>query len=328
MSNIPEIDELNKGIYKCLSCGKKLTMDGDGRGASVQTCPKCAAPVFPPFKLKNYWCLKPLGGGGMGSVYYAISEADGKECAIKVIPQWQAGNTGLVDNMRREAETGLAIGRHKNLVAAIEHGCFNDEYFLAMEFIKGERLDSIISSHGAMPEPQAWDIATQLAEAVAHICAKGYLFRDMKPENAIVEADGNVRLFDYGLSMTIEAAQTAGESEEIEGSPFYLPPERIVGAPEGEYSEIYSIGMVLFQMLNGATYYSQAELGDLMAKHVTSNPLLKRRLPPQELLPAYDRDTRQDGRENAFWPLRHLRRPDSHHERAHHLAQGGGCPET
>ncbi len=270
MAYTPTIKDFVKGEFICFSCGKRLVISGGGRQSDQQPpCPKCSAPLFPPFKIKTYWCFKPLGGGGMGSVYQALSEPDGKEYAIKMIPSWQPGGETFIENLRKEGEAGLAIGRHPHLVSVVEYGCDEDEHFMVMEFIKGERLDTLISAHGAMPELRAWEITLQLAEAVAHICSRGILFRDMKPENVIIEADGNVRLFDYGLCVPIDA-QAGAESDDIEGSPFYLPPERIVGAAEGEHSEIYSLGMVLFHMLYGAPYYSEAEIGQLMVKHVSS----------------------------------------------------------
>lgn len=269
MSHNPTIKELENGIYRCLSCGIKLEMTGDGFNSTLTPCPKCSSPLFHPFQVGVYWCVRPLGGGGMGSVYYALSASDKCEYAVKVVPKWLAGKASLVDNLRKEAKTGMAIGSHKNLITIADYGDTDGGQFMAMELVKGDRLDSIITSQGGLTELRAWEIVAQLVEAEEHICSKGYLFRDMKPENILVEADGNVRLFDYGLCTTIAKASEGATTNEVVGSPFYLPPERVIGSAEGEHSEIYSLGMVLYHMLSGTTYYSNSEIGQLMVKHLT-----------------------------------------------------------
>ncbi|HOK05024.1 MAG TPA: serine/threonine-protein kinase [Victivallales bacterium] len=262
--------DLENGFIKCESCSFQITLANYER-LSVQKCPSCSAPNFIPTKISSYWLYQPLGGGGMGRVYKAISLVKDGIFAIKLLPATRTQSSQLVENLQREAQVGKALGEHKNIIPIIEYGEDKDDFFIVSEFAEGERLDNLISAKKHFEENETWLIALQIIEAEMHIISRGYLFRDLKPENIIIDKNGNLKLYDYGLCLPIEQASSGMiHSENIEGSPFYLPPERVVGAPEGEYSEIYSLGMVIFHMLTGKTYYSEAEIKDLITKHVTS----------------------------------------------------------
>ncbi|HCE46084.1 MAG TPA: hypothetical protein DET40_21275 [Lentisphaeria bacterium] len=267
---LPKIQNLKDGIIKCPSCSADIPLSS-GAPLEVTACPKCSAQVILPLRIRDYWLYTPLGGGGMGSVYKAISEKDDRDYAVKVLPRREKTNKDLIKTILHDGKTGSAIGKHKNVVEITDYGLDGDEYFIVTEFVHGDRLDLLVESKKQIPEKEAVEIALQIIEAEMHIIQAGYLFRDMKPENIIIDKTGTVKLFDYGLCMTLhDASAHENVGDELNGSPFYIPPERIVGAPEGEYSEIYSLGMVLFYMLAGRTYYSLAEVNDLVTKHLTS----------------------------------------------------------
>jgi len=275
--SLPKLKDLEKGLVACDSCGARLPLgEHDKAPLEIHKCMGCSRPVFYPMRVKDFWLYEPLGGGGMGSVYKAISSRDPRKLyAVKILPRNSKFNTTLIKAILTEGEIGARLGKHKNIVETVDYGQDGDEHFMATEFISGQRLDMVVESAETLAERQAIEIVLQIIDAEEHIVASGYLFRDVKPENVIVEPDGNVRLFDFGLCQTLEKAASMNSSGYIEGSPYYIPPERIVGAPEGEYSEIYSIGMLLFYMLAGKTYFSKAtysrdELKGLMMKHVAS----------------------------------------------------------
>jgi serine/threonine-protein kinase len=263
--------EFARGLAPCLGCGER-TPCGSAEPLAVVACRGCGAPTIRPLRIRNYWLYQPLGGGGMGSVYKAVQEGTGTKFAVKVLSRKGRSNPDFIRALRREGEAGLAIGRHPNVVAMVEVGQEGPEHFAVSEFAPRERLDQLIGRQGQLPEGTALEVCRQLVAAEVHICRQGYLFRDMKPENVMfAPEEGVVRLFDYGLCLPLAtAAAPHAAGDELEGSPFYLPPERIVGAPEGEYSEVYSLGMLLFYMLTGRTYYSQADLEKLVVKHVSS----------------------------------------------------------
>ncbi len=264
------IGDLDAGFVKCESCGHHIRLM-DCEALSVCKCPSCGTPNFIPFKVSGYWLYQPLGGGGMGRVYKARAGSGAGDFAVKLLPGAMSSDSRLIENLAREAEAGKALGSHRNIVSVIDYGNSDGGFFIVSEFSEGERLDNLIASRKRYEEKEAWQLALQIIEAERHIISRGYLFRDLKPENIMVNSKGQLKLYDYGLCLPLaDATSGIAHSEHIEGSPFYLPPERVVGAPEGEYSEIYSLGMVVFHMLAGKTYYSEAEIKDLISKHVTS----------------------------------------------------------
>ncbi len=266
----PKIQNLEDGFVKCPSCSAEIPLKS-ATPLEVTNCPRCPNQVLIPFKIKSYWLYSPLGGGGMGSVYKAVSVAGGdKEYAVKVLPRKENKNPEFIKALLHEGKAGISFGIHPNIIGILECGVDGDEHFLVSEFIDGDRLDLLVGDQKQIPEKRAIEITLQVLEAEIHIFKCGYLFRDLKPQNIIIDKNGIARLFDYGLCATIEESSGSSSADEVHGSPFYIPPERIVGAPEGEYSEIYSLGMILFYMLAGRTYYSLAEVNDLVTKHLTS----------------------------------------------------------
>jgi len=265
----PDLDLLNGHCYECEFCNSIHSLF-NLTPLSLVKCPECGASNFIPYLIKHYWLYRPLGGGGMGSVYKAIYWDNPKwEFAIKILPREKKNDKRLIDALINEASIGKCFGEHSHLVAVADYGQYNDEYFAALEFSAGRRLDQIID----MPEPinQKYVLlwALQLLSAEQRIWDSGYLYRDMKPQNIMIDNNGNAVLFDYGLCSAIAEPENP-ESDTVEGSPLYMPPERIVGMAENMSSEIYSIGMVLFHTLTNKTYYTATGAYDLAKKHVTS----------------------------------------------------------
>ena len=205
----------------------------------------------------------------MGSVYQALSEDESGTYAVKVLSRDQHDNQELIDAIIREGEIGKLLGKAPNIAEVIDYGYEDGEYFIISHQVEGTRLDVFISTASHLSEKQALDILIQLIDAEIHIVNCGFLYRDIKPENIIIAEDTtSVKLVDFGLCISLEQAANPEETDTLEGSPHYLPPERIVAEPEGEHSEIYSLGMLLFHMLSGTTYFSRTEIMKLMAKHV------------------------------------------------------------
>ncbi len=275
-----KISDLQKGIIACPNCDEILHLNAY-QSLKVVACPNCDTPIFIPFKLKSYWLYRPLGGGGMGSVYQAFSEDIAGEFAVKILPRKRKKDPELIKTLRMEGEIGTILGKSPHLIDVVDYGCEGDEHYMVSRFVEGTRLDVFISSATMLSERQALDIMTQLLDAEIHIKNCGYLYRDIKPENIIiVEETATVKLLDFGLCLPLNQAATPNTEGNLEGAVFYLPPERIVAAPEGEYSEIYSLGMLLFHMVAGETYFSSADAKDVMTKHIRSprNPNVRSRL--------------------------------------------------
>ncbi len=133
---------------------------------------------------------------------------------------------------------------------------------MATQFISGERLDKRIERLGTLDDIEVILIALRLLAAETHIYNCGYLFRDLKPENVLITEDDGAFLYDYGICIKVEDGVN-DTAEYVEGSPFYMPPERLSGEGERANSEIYSLGMILYHALAGKTYFSASELKQL-----------------------------------------------------------------
>lgn len=258
----------SQGFFVCHSCSSKYPLNPE-KILEVITCNKCGCPVLQPCRIDDYLVLHPLGGGGMGSVYLCVSLFNKKIYSIKLLPRKLKADSQCVENLIKEGIINEVIGGHRNIVNMIKAGIDRDERFLVNEFIRGERLDSFIESRAPLSLKDAINIILQLVDAELHIFSKGYCYRDLKPENIIIQDNGTVKLFDFGLTISAkDAAHPDLSNPIIEGSPYYLPPERLMGEPEGEYSEIYSLGMLLFYFLSGRHYYTEKEAGALARKHI------------------------------------------------------------
>jgi len=265
----PDLDLLNGHCYECEFCSSVHSLINQ-TPLSITKCEDCGASNFIPYLIKHYWLYKPLGGGGMGSVYKAIYYDNPKwEFAIKVLPREKRDDPKLINALVNEAEIGKSFGQHPHLIAVADYGKYQDEYFAALEYCEGKRLDQIIELPDQINQKYVLLWALQLLSAEQQIWDAGYLYRDMKPQNIMIDPDKNARLYDFGLCVPKDRSHDP-DSEMVQGSPLYMPPERIVGMEENMSSEIYSIGMVMYHALTRKTYYTASGAFELAKKHVTS----------------------------------------------------------
>ncbi|MEM4248115.1 MAG: serine/threonine-protein kinase, partial [Candidatus Nanoarchaeia archaeon] len=236
--NIPEFSSyLEKKIF-CPICSNRIPWD---KTLAIAPCPFCNAMLFYPRLVGKYLLYKPLGTGGVGHVFKAFRHDLPGRYVVKILPAEKRNDPIYREDILREARTGNIVGNHPNLVPVIEYGEEPETPYFIMPFIAGERLDFYIKRKKHLSEIRALNIVKQIIEAEMHIVSCGYLYRDLKLENILLEKNGNVRMFDYGLCIPkSEAVAKDFIPDEFAGSPLYIPPERIVGASEGEYSEIYS----------------------------------------------------------------------------------------
>lgn len=266
----PDPRLLEHGRLRCQHCQTEQDITACPP-LSLAKCPTCGAINFIPYLVKEYWLYRPLGGGGMGSVYKAFYAKDiHVEVAVKVLPRAKRDDEHLIEALMREAGLASVFGRHPHLNAVADFGRWGDEYFCAMEFCPGRRLDQVIDSP-EMISPKfvlLWGLQVLSAEQRMFDC--GYLYRDLKPQNLIIDSNGNAHLIDYGLCTPVAGQEHPGAGGTVQGSPLYMPPERVMGMVEGMYSEIYSLGMVMFHALVRKTYYTASGVYELAQKHVSS----------------------------------------------------------
>lgn len=268
LTNPKRLDVYATGGLPCQRCKHRIPMEGQDPLQMVE-CPKCETINFVPLHIGHYWLFEPLGGGGMGSVYRACSsETPDKFYAIKVLARSEKSSPVNIHALLSEARIAGIIGDHRCTVKGVDSGYVDGEYFFAMECIDGDRLDKFLDLRGHLPERDVLHIGLHILAAEQHIYNCGYLYRDLKPENIIIDAEGYAVLLDYGLCLPREKALHPGD-EYVSGSPYFLPPERLLGTGEDAFSEIYSLGMVMYYALSGQTYFDANEVEALAKRHVS-----------------------------------------------------------
>ena len=257
---------LNKGFIICESC-KSQHMLNFYKPLSFSKCSKCGAPIFIPHKVSDYWLREPLGSGGMGSVYKADHCKTGEKFSVKLLQRDSKTDQEVVDALLYEGKVGMEISGHINVCEVVDYGTQDDEVYVVSRFLDGIRLDVLIENKGPASEENALRWALQLLSALNHIYKAGYIYRDMKPQNIIIDRrNKKATLFDYGLCQKVDEQNV--DDEHIIGSPMFLPPERCVQEKEDMYSEIYSLGMVLFYTLAGKAYYNSDDVQEIISLHV------------------------------------------------------------
>ncbi len=208
--------------------------------------------------LGHYRVLAKLGEGGMGEVFRATDTKLGRDVALKVLPPAMAANADRLERFRREAKA-LAALDHPGIVTVHSVEEAEGVHFLTMQLIEGQALASAIPE-GGMPVPRVLDIARALADALAAAHDKGIVHRDLKPANVMVTGDGRVKVLDFGLAKELREADptdvTLASSPHTEvgvvmGTPAYMSPEQVVGGALDHRTDIFSLGVLLYEMVTG-----------------------------------------------------------------------------
>ena len=265
------LTHLEAGKIYCPSCQELSDLSGL-KSLEYDECPVCQAKVFVPKKLKNYWMFSIIGHGGMGHVYKAVCiEEPDEYFAIKVVQKDRMKVKGLAESLMQEAEYTTLFSDHRNSVVPVEYGASGGQVYLVTEYIPGITLDEVIIRDGYICERLLVKYMLDLVSVQTYICSKGYLYRDIKPQNMVITPEDDLMLIDYGLCVTKEEAATDLHEDTVLGSSHYIPPERILGEPEDVRSEIYSIGMIMFHCLAGETYFPSGEPQEVAELHVSDS---------------------------------------------------------
>lgn len=224
-------------------------------------------------QLGRYEVLGELGQGAMGIVYNAKDPLIDRVVAIKTI------NLGLALDEKEEYEgrfyqEAKAAGRlsHPNIVTIYDVGKSGDVAYIAMEFLQGRELRDIMNDHGLLPVGQALDIAYQVAQGLAYAHEHGIVHRDIKPANIMVVRDGHVKITDFGIArMASSAVHT--QTGMVLGSPKYMSPEQVMGKAIDHRSDIFSLGVMLYEMLTGQAPFTGENVNAIMYQTLNSVPV-------------------------------------------------------
>src|ERR687888_1836967 len=230
----------------------------------------------------RYKIVRKLGSGGMANVYLAEDQELGRRVAIKILNDRHAGDEQFVERFRREAKNAAGLS-HPNIVSIYDRGEAEGTYYIAMEYLDGRSLKELILSRGPAPVHVTIDYTRQILAALRFAHRHGIVHRDIKPHNVLVDAEGRLKVTDFGIARSGPSQMT--EVGSIIGTAQYLSPEQARGAGVDHTSDIYSVGIVLYEMLTGTVPFTGETPLEIAMKHLSSVPQ-----PPSEIRPEIPRD--------------------------------------
>jgi len=235
--------------------------------------------VFQPEQLigGRYRVVRKLGGGGMADVYLCEDLTLGRHVAVKVLLQRYLDDPAFVERFRREAKAAAGLNQ-QNLVSIYDWGEVDGTYYIVMEYVEGETLKDLIRRRGRLSGNEAVAVGMQLLAAVEFAHRSGIVHRDIKPQNVMIDRDGTIKVMDFGIARAGDSGMT--EAGSILGTAQYLAPEQAKGYQVDERSDLYSVGVVLYEMLTGTVPFKGDSAVTVALKHVNEVPA-----EPAELVP-------------------------------------------
>jgi serine/threonine protein kinase/tetratricopeptide (TPR) repeat protein len=232
----------------CKECGTQLLLAGDMEVTETIEAPKEELATGSTFA-GRYQIIEELGKGGMGKVYKAHDTKIKEKIALKLIKPEIAKDKKTIERFSNELRLARKI-RHKNVCGMFDLGEEKGTHYITMEFVPGEDLRSLIRRIGQLPIGKSISIANQICEGLAEAHSLGVIHRDLKSNNIMIDKEGNVRIMDFGIARSLEAKGITGAGMMI-GTPEYMSPEQVEGKEVDQRSDIYSLGVILYEMITG-----------------------------------------------------------------------------
>ena len=217
----------------------------------------------------RYRVVGKLGTGGMASVYLAEDQVLGRRVAIKLLDERHSRDEQFVERFHREAESAAGLS-HPNVVSIYDRGETDGTYYIAMEYLEGQTLKELLVARGPTPVRVAIDYTRQILSALDFAHRNGVVHRDIKPHNVVVAPDGRLKVADFGIARSGASQMT--EAGSIIGTAQYLSPEQAQGAPVNPSSDLYSVGVVLYEMLTGTVPFTGDTALEIAMKHLSAVP--------------------------------------------------------
>jgi len=215
----------------------------------------------------RYRLVAQQGSGGMAVIYKAIDESLGRTVAVKVLRPSLTTDPTFIARFQNEARS-IANLQHPNIVTVHDVGNDGPTYFIVMEFVEGQDLKKVIRTHGALSIDRALNLSIQICAGLGYAHRARLVHADVKPQNILLTRDEVVKITDFGIAQALSDTQPAQRQSVVWGSPHYMPPEQAQGEKPSAASDVYAIGIVMFEMLTGRLPYIGADQKELALAHI------------------------------------------------------------
>lgn len=214
----------------------------------------------------RYHILRPIGGGGMANVFLAEDIILEREVAIKILRFDFVNDIDFIRRFRREAQSASSLD-HPNIVSIYDIGEEGDIYYIVMEYVEGMTLKEYITAHGPLHPKEALSVMEQIVSAIAHAHQNHIVHRDIKPHNILIDHLGHIKVTDFGIATALTST-TITHTNSVLGSVHYLSPEQARGGLATKKSDIYALGIVLFELLTGKIPFDGESAVSIALKHL------------------------------------------------------------
>src|SRR5579863_3488264 len=253
----------------------------DTAALAVEQAPILANPNLTTSSLsalsQRYDILGEAGHGNMGNVYKARDRETGETVALKLIKPEIASDQGMMERFKNELLFARKI-THKNVCRVYDFNRIGGIAYTSMEYVEGESLRSVLNRFGGLPLRKGIDLALQICSGLKEAHAQGIVHRDLKPENVMIDGQGNVKIMDFGIARSMEGGTRLTGS--MVGTPAYMAPEQVAGKPVDYRTDIYSLGLMLYEMFTGAPAFTADNSIAVALKQMREDPR-----PPHEIEP-------------------------------------------
>ena len=268
-----------KGARKCKHCGEWLTDSGGMEAADPESMVRHAVE-------SHYEILEEIGRGGMATVYRAVQKSLGREVALKVLPSQYTHDREFTERFHREARSAASLN-HPNIITIYDEGVLGGVNFIAMALVEGEDLHNFIKEKGRLSEEEVKRILIPIAEGLGYAHDKGMVHRDIKSANILLDSNGVPVLTDFGIAHAGEGTKLT-RTGTVLGTPEYMSPEQAKGEGTDKRSDIYSLGIILYECLTGDLPFTGDTALGVVHKITTEKPAMIRYY-RRDITPSFER---------------------------------------